>query len=129
MRVRKIKPWSWKDYRYPTALAAALMSLTALLGVIGLFQSNTDRGSQIVELTSDSSCRAGIASKVDVALLDAFDFVLKAPPRGTPEEVAARAQLIGDIEAARAERAATNVRCHATATTVTILPTKASDTP
>jgi hypothetical protein len=131
-KVRKL--WSWHDYRYPAALAAALVALTALIGVVGLFQSNDQRGSQIIALNSDSQCRSGLATKVDVALLDAFDWVIKHPSTGSPEEAAARQHLLVDIETARAERASTPTTCNASGTTAlppatTIPPPVKASTP
>lgn len=126
-KVRKL--WSWHDYRYPMALAAALVALTALIGVVGLFQSNNDRGGQIIALNTDSQCRSGLATKVDVALLDAFDWVIRHPSTGSPDEAAARQQLLTDIETARAERAHTPQTCNASGTTTLPPPTEASNPP
>jgi hypothetical protein len=139
MRARKLKVWSWNDYRYPMGLAAVLVSLCALIGTVGLFSANHSQNRVITNFSSDSTCRSGIATKVDVVLLDAFDFVLSMPPRDSDEAARRRAALLKEIADARAERAATSDVCNASATTapapalppspVAGTPEKASTTP
>lgn len=126
MRVPRIKLWSWTDRRYPIAffggLSAVLLLVCCLVGVVGLYQSNNDRGGQIYSLTADSQCRSGIATKVDVALLDAFHWVIAHPAAGSPQEAQERSTLLRDIEEARSERAHTPTVCNSTGTVPTEQP-------
>jgi hypothetical protein len=90
MRARKLKVWSWNDYRYPMALAAVLVALTALIGVVGLFQSNDQRGSQIIALNSDSQCRSGSRRRSMSPSSTPSTGSSEHPSTGLPDEAAAR---------------------------------------
>jgi hypothetical protein len=122
MRVRRLKLWSWSDYRYPLAffggLTAVLGAVCMTVGMVGLFSTTHSQDRVIDTFSSDSTCRSGIATSVDVVLLDAFHYVLAMPARDSAEAARLRADLLQEITDARKARAGTAAVCNSAGTTV-----------
>jgi hypothetical protein len=123
MRVRKLKLWSWSDYRYPLAffggLTALLVCVCMTVGMVGLFTTTSAQNRTIDTFSSDSKCRSGISTNTFVVILRYLDFSLGDAP--TPEQRAAiRVALRAEVRAALDAQAASPAVCNSAGTTIPI---------
>jgi hypothetical protein len=125
MRVRRLKVWSWSDYRYPMwffgGLSVFCVLALALIGAIGLFATAHNQDKVIASFSADATCRSGINTSTNVVTLDVLDYVLG--DQATPQQrQAVRDSLRVEVRDARRVQVAAPVACNTSGTSVPLPP-------